>query len=407
MPQRLLTFSAEQIGTFLSEAWSAFRGASQYREVPGLEPRMGLLGEAALDRTFTLGTSLLIGVPLPEQVRQQYTTALDMRSFLQDGGWLDDPASYHQAPPDIDDFELEPGATWGGLRRWRFETLRFESGFEPRVGCPGRESWLAHETNGSAAAYVLEHEGRPRPWVVAIHGFAMGTPLVNFAGLPVEMLYEELGLNVVMPVLPLHGLRGSGRVSGSEVMQPDYVRMVHLFAQAVWDVRRILRWVRARGGERIGLYGISMGGYVSSLVSALESDLDAVIVSIPMVDFATSAQDNMPWIMQRYDDDIEMDWEAVRAITHVVSPLAMIPKVPKGRRFIFAGIADRVVRPGQPRALWRHWGEPEIEWFSGGHVLGMMNPALKPFLRKALDQSGLRYRKRGGAGKPRNRRQRR
>ena len=185
-----------------------------------------------------------------------------------------------------------------------------------------------------------------------------------------------------------------------------YKRQVHLFAQAVWDVRRILGWVRERGGDRIGLYGISMGGYVSSLVAALESDLDAVIVSIPMVDFATSAQDNMPWIMQRYDDDIEIDWEAVRAITHVVSPLAMTPKVPKGRRFIFAGIADRVVRPGQPRALWRHWGEPEIEWFSGGHVLGMMNPALEPFLRNALAQSGLRHRKRSSAGKTAKRKQR-
>lgn len=393
MPQSLLTFSAEQIGTFFTEAWSAFRGASRFREVPPLKPSLSLVGEAMLDRTFTLATSLMLGVPLPEEVRTQNEEALEMRDFLRSQDWVDDPASYHRVPPPISDFELDPQSSWGGLRRWRYEELRFDSEYEPHVGSPGRERWLAHDKNGTAVAYVFEHEGRPRPWVIGVHGFGMGTPLVSLMGFPLRMMHEVLGLNVVLPVLPLHGERGNHRFSGGEVMGPDFVRMVHLFSQATWDLRRVISWVRDRGGERIGLYGISMGGYVSSLVSALEDDLELVAVSIPMVDFATSAQDNMPWIMQRYDEAFDLDWEMIREITHVVSPLAFSSKVPKNRRFILAGIADRVVRPPQPRALWRHWGEPEIEWFSGGHVLGVFNGALEPFVEKALRESDMVYRK--------------
>jgi hypothetical protein len=41
---------------------------------------------------------------------------------------------------------------------------------------------------------------------------------------------------------------------------------------------------------------------------------------------------------------------------------------------IIAGRGDRIVPPEHPNALWRHWGEPNIFWFSGSH--------LAPFTRR-------------------------
>jgi len=83
-------------------------------------------------------------------------------------------------------------------------------------------------------AQLFEHAGGPRPWLVGVHGFGMGTPLTNFAVFQPERLHRELGWNVVLPSLPLHGRRGAGRMSGGEVLAPDYLRLVHLFAQGVW-----------------------------------------------------------------------------------------------------------------------------------------------------------------------------
>ena len=74
-------------------------------------------------------------------------------------------------------------------------------------------------------------------------------------------------------------------------------------------------------------------------------------------------------------------------MTRPVSPLALAPRLPRERRFIYAGIADRLVRPDQPSALWRHWDRPEIHWFSGGHVLGTRKPSVTPFLVRALCQA--------------------
>ena len=386
--EALLTIPAQQVGALVSEAWGAFRRGSAYRDVPSLAPSMGLVGEALLDRTFTLMTSVMVGVPVPETVRRMVDDLLAAHAFYDARGWLTDPTGYHRDPPPVEQVERQRGASFAGMRRLAYQHLRFPSGFAPHEGEPGRDRWVAHPLNGIAHVYVLEHE-EPRPWLVGVHGFAMGTPLVNFAGFPVRLLHEELGLNLAMPVLPLHGPRGAGGVSGGEVLNPDYMRMVHLFAQGVWDVRRTLSWIRSRSDQPVGLYGISLGGYVSALTAAFEPDLSCVIAGIPPVDFPGLANDNQPWIMRRYGDEFEVDWKLVRAVSHVVSPLAFPPRVPHERRFIYAGLADRVVKPYQPRALWRHWQEPEIHWFPGGHVLGIWNDTIGDFLVRALESTGM------------------
>jgi len=385
---QFLTVPLQQLDSLLGETWSAIRGQSRYPDVPPLEPSLGLLGEALLDRTFTLSTSAMTGVPLPEQLRRMRNEAASACALYEARGWLANPAAYHQEPPPLVSGALAEAATWYGPRRRRFGRLVFESGYAPHPGEPGRERWLDHPSNGTAHAYVLEHE-EPRPWLVCVHGFGMGTPLVNFAGFQVAHLHETLGLNLVLPVLPLHGPRGQKRFSGGEVLEPDYMKMVFLFAQAAWDVRRVVSWARARGGGDVGIYGISLGGYVSALVAGLEDNLGCVIAGIPCVDFPNLARDNEPWIMRRYGEELRVDWSVVRTLSHVVSPLALPPRLSKERRFIYAGIADRIVHPDQPRALWRHWDEPEIHWFSGGHVLGVMNASTREFLSRCLATTGL------------------
>ena len=41
---------------------------------------------------------------------------------------------------------------------------------------------------------------------------------------------------------------------------------------------------------------------------------------------------------------------------------------------------DRIVPPEQPLTLWKHWGEPAIHWYAGGHVT--------PFRRFAVFAAG-------------------
>jgi dienelactone hydrolase len=386
---RWLTVPGIHLGSLISEGFDAYRGASQWNEVPPVEPSLGIALGAMLDRAFTVGTNVVTGVPSPEIVRRFNDEAGAMRDFLDARGWLEDPADYHRTPPGVGEWTSADESTWMGPSRRRYQHVTWASGFELHPGEPGSEHWLAREENRMLHAYVLEHEGGPRPWLVCVHGFGMGTPLLNFHGFAARRLHDELGLNLIFPCLPLHGPRGGGRMSGSELLEPDYLNLMHTFAHAVWDVRRTLRWVRSLQPKGVGLYGISLGGYVSALVASFEAELACVVAAIPMVDLTSAARDNEPWIFRRYEQEFEIDWEVVRAVTHVVSPLSLAPRIPRERLFICAGTADRVVRPNHARALWRHWNRPEIHWFSGSHVTGMLHPSVPDFVEGAVRSVGL------------------
>jgi dienelactone hydrolase len=359
-------------------------GWRRYAEVPPVETSLRVIAESAIDRGFSLGMNWLTDLPDPAQLRRARAEAAAMAAFMADGGFHDDPSSYHRTPAPPGRSRLRPARAWLGREPTNYQSLALPSNYEPHPGEPGGTRWLEHPRNHTLHAQVFEHPGAPRPWVVGVHGFGMGTPLTNFTVFSPERLHRELGWNVVLPSLPLHGRRGSGRMSGGEVLAPDYLRMVHLFAQAVWDVRRIVAWIRARGGARIGLYGISLGAYVSALVCAFEDDLAGVIAGIPAVDFPNLARDHEPRRLRRYGSDARIDWTHVRQATHAVSPLAFAPRVPRERRFIFAGTADRVARPDQARALWRHWDRCTIHWFAGGHVAAQWNPTIAPFVDTSL-----------------------
>ena len=172
-------------------------------------------------------------------------------------------------------------------------------------------------------------------------------------------------------------------------MSTDFVNMVHFFAQALWDTRRLIGWLRRGGVEQIGVWGISMGGYTTALVAGFESDLDCVIAGIPPTDFPNVARDNMPVLMRSFEEDLNTNWQAVRTMMHPVSALTFDPVVPKDRRFIYAGIAARVVRPDQARALWRRWDQPQIQWFSGGHVAMAMRSSVVDYVEDALCAAGM------------------
>ena len=73
----------------------------------------------------------------------------------------------------------------------------------------------------------------------------------------------------------------------------------------------------------------------------------------------------------------------------MVSPLAIPSKVAKDRRFLFAGIGDRMSTSAQARRLWEHWDRPKMAWYSGGHVGFFWAGQISRFVEEALAEAGL------------------
>jgi hypothetical protein len=73
-----------------------------------------------------------------------------------------------------------------------------------------------------------------------------------------------------------------------------------------------------------------------------------------------------------------------------VSPLSFEPQVAPERRFIYAGVADRLVQPRrQVMRLWEHWDRPAAEWYPGGHLGFFRSQSVVEFVSDALATCGL------------------
>lgn len=280
-------------------------------------------------------------------------------ALFENQGWLADPRSYHQVPTPLRDSDFTSHGSTAVPHR--HETVTFASGFRPRETEPGAQRWSATEGNDTVVVRLLRHPGRRAPWVVCLHGFGMGTSRFDVSLLWGTYLHKQLGLNVAVPVLPFHGPR---RMPGDDqLLSMDLALTLHSISQAIWDVRRLVGWIRESSGAPVGVYGLSLGGFLASLLAGIEP-LDCVVAGIPFVDVPNlMAHHNPP---PAYLDALRSP--AARDVFTVVSPLSVKPLLPLDRRAILAARGDRLIPGDQPQALQASWQLCRLDWCNGGHV---------------------------------------
>ena len=143
----------------------------------------------------------------------------------------------------------------------------------------------------------------------------------------------------------------------------------------MWDLRRLIGWLRRQGAPAIGVHGVSLGGYTAALLAALEPDLERVVLGIPgRVPDRSRARQRAAriWCAPRSGWDSRSP--QIEETLKVVSPLAMPARVAKERRFIYAGTADQLAPPEHAFRLWNHWDRPQVLWYQGGHISFLMEP---------------------------------
>jgi dienelactone hydrolase len=350
-----------------------------------VRPTVGLAAQAYVDEVLIAAFRHPDLLPVESEYGPAAADLQAARALFAERGWLADPASYHEAPPLPDDvfarFERAPG--------FGYERTSFTSGWEPHKGEPGRDRWLEHQANKTVRAWVAREPGRDhRKWMVCVHGFGMGqNPMVDLRGFRAGHLHR-LGVNVAVLVLPLHGERASGRVRGEDLMTIDMVDSLHGMAQAAWDARRLIRWLReAEGAERIGIMGQSLGGLVASLVASLEPDLRCVVAGIPVVDLPDLFRRHSPPAIAEQAQRFGVLGEDADQVHRVVSPLAMECLVPHAGRYIYAGLGDRMSTFNQARRLWLHWDRPTLAAYGGGHVGFFFSKSVRTLVDAAVNDS--------------------
>lgn len=216
------------------------------------------------------------------------------------------------------------------------------------------------------------HRDGPRPTLCVIHGFMGSSYLLNglFFSLP---WYYRSGYDVLLYTLPFHGQRAEkfSPFSGFGYFTSGLSGFAEAMAQAVYDFRSIVDYLRHIGVDRIALTGISLGGYTSALLASVESRLEAVIPNCPVVMPAKLFDEWFPANklvkLGLRLTNISRD-ELIAGLAYH-GPLNYRPLLPKDRRMIITGLGDRMAPPEHAVTLWKQWDRCALHWFPGSHLL--------------------------------------
>lgn len=282
----------------------------------------------------------------------------EVHAAYGDEALIEEPQRFFPPPPPVS-FSL------GRVRRGVFEAS-WPSASEPYLDVVA-ERWLSRVENRTARArlYLAGAAGATtsRPAVVIVHGYMGGHWFLEESVWPIEWLRRR-GLDVALPVLPLHAGRAGARRGAPSFPSADPRLTNEGFRQAVMDIQTLIAWLRARGAPHVGVIGMSLGGYTSALVATV-TEVDFVMPILPLASIADFAREQ-----GRLGAGGEADEQhaALERASWVVSPLARPLRAAKGRALVVAAEHDRITPATHAARLADHFG-CDLLTIRGGHLV--------------------------------------
>lgn len=272
---------------------------------------------------------------------------------------------------DLDGFFAEPSAIAPGERRVRalgrdgtVYDLSWHSSYVPSD--PEIAERYASASENALAVARLYTRGQGRPLAIMIHGYMAGPFAFEERIWPLRRL-DRAGFDVALFTLPFHGARArAGRGAVPEFPGNDARVTVEGFRQAVFDLQNLVDFVLRRGHERVGVIGMSLGGYTAALLASVEPRLDFVVPVIPLSSLAEFAREQGS--LSPIGEEAAEQQALLERIYRRVDPIARPALVPSERCLIVAAKADRVTPAAHARRLAVHLSAP-LQSFYGGHLL--------------------------------------
>lgn len=227
------------------------------------------------------------------------------------------------------------------------------------------EEYDRYIENRTATARLVTH-AEPRPVLILIHGYLGGMHRAERRVWPMQF-WQRLGMDVALFVLPFHGRRAE-RGFGTKPPFPGADPRItnEGFRQAMRDFQAFVGWLLRRGHSKVGVMGMSLGGFSTALAATLESRLAFAVPIIPLASIAATARQNGH--LGTTPDEEEAEYRALDAVYRVTSPLYRDAVIPSNRILIVGAEADRITPIVHAQNLADHFG-CRLETMPGGHLM--------------------------------------
>jgi dienelactone hydrolase len=257
-----------------------------------------------------------------------------------------------------------------GAREFAWQASRLhevENNFEIwEVTFPSPVKTAEEANNTVHCEYFRSLRGGKRPAVIVLHILGGDFPLSR---LFCNALAQH-GVHALFLKMPYYGPRREAN-SKRRMVSSDPEETVAGMTQAVLDVRFATAWLAAReevDAEQLGAFGISLGGITAALAVTAEPKLQKACLLLAGGSIAHAGWESKEarplreqWLAQGKTREEFVE------ILSVVDPVTY-GAAARGKRILMLNATDDEVIPKVcTEALWTAFGQPEIQWYSGGH----------------------------------------
>lgn len=156
----------------------------------------------------------------------------------------------------------------------------------------------------------------------------------------------------------------------------DLVQVIHLLRQAVINTRQAVDWVVQQPGvdrERIGLMGISMGGWVGVLVAGADTRIKSCVYMLAGGDISMLVlQSGLTSTLRKGLQEHGVSMEDIQVVSSVIDPLNMAEAARRNRTLMLNATFDDTVPRECTERLWEALGRPPIFWVPTGHESSLL-----------------------------------
>lgn len=188
-------------------------------------------------------------------------------------------------------------------------------------------------------------------------------------------LARSRGIGALILQTPFYGERKPEGQSGTRLRQ--FTDQLMMTMTAVQESRALLRWMKARGHNLVGVTGYSMGGFLAAITAQLSQSHPLAVIPCAAGNSPSFALTDSP--LQRI-----IDWERLAAeLPDDVTPRELMRDLMDSYAIdkhgsldhpelaiLVAATNDAFIPTAEVEKLHAHWPGSELRWLRAGHTTG-------------------------------------